>query len=103
ARGLLSAFFPHLFMLLPSSLICTLSLHDALPIFRAGAGGQFASVPGVQRGFATHSCCHLFPSKVGESLGYAGTFDNRVADINIELESHGKLVVHQARGDENAL
>jgi len=45
----------------------------------------------------------LLPGQVGEILGHARAFDQRVPDVDVELERHRKFVVHQTRRDEDAL
>ncbi len=65
--------------------------------------GELARLPCVERSFAAHTGLHLLPGQVGEILGYSCAFDQRVSDVDIELERDGKFVVHQAGRDEDAL
>src|SRR5579863_9937271 len=76
-----------------------------LVAFRVGAvsGGEFAGLPGIERSLAAHSGFDLAPGQLAELARDSGALHQRVADVDIELEGDRKLVVHQARGNEDAL
>ena len=46
---------------------------------------------------------HLLPDHIGESLRHSSPLHYRMPSIDVELESHRKLVVHQARGNKHTL
>ncbi|MGO9087085.1 MAG: hypothetical protein ACLQBK_17840 [Candidatus Sulfotelmatobacter sp.] len=70
---------------------------------RPVGGGQFARLPGIERSFAAHARFHLAPGQLAELARDSRFPHQRVADIDIELEGHGELVIHQAGRNEHAL
>src|SRR5215469_1325785 len=74
----------------------------ALGVGTAG-GGEFAGFEGIERCFPADAGFDLAPGQFTEIVRDTGALDQRVSDVDVELEGDGKLVVHQAGGDEDAL
>src|SRR5206468_7276321 len=69
----------------------------------AVGSSQLAGFKGVERRLAANPGFDLGPGQIGELARHSSTLDQRVPNIDKKLERYGKLVVHQAGGDEDAL
>src|SRR5579871_4566322 len=68
---------------------------------RAVRGRELARLPGIERGFAFDTGFNLLPCDRAEVAGDSRALDQGMTYVDIELEGHGKFVVHQARGNED--
>ena len=67
------------------------------------SGRQLARFPRIQRCLSAGFVLHLLPDQIGESLRNPGPLHHGMANIDVELKSHRKLVIHQAGGNEHTL